>query len=113
MFGIGNKEKQEVVKIDRHSFYIDRRTRTLQQVDDPRKMIDLNTLKVDPAQGGMPVLWDRLTGLPYEGYKPLQGMPLHTVLLVLPMKLLEGPQIQGVMRKADNSKPIKQPRFRQ
>lgn len=112
MFGNGGKEKQEIIKVDRHSFYLNRHTRTLQQVDDPRKIIDLKTLKVDPVQGGLPVLWDRLTGMPYEGFMPQHGQPLHTIRLVLPMKLLEGEKTPGAKQKADNPKHARQARFK-
>ena len=111
MFGI-DKKKEEVIKVENHSFYLDRHARTLQQVDDPRKIIKLDALKVDAAQGGMPVLWDRLTGMPYEGFMPLHGQPLHTIRLVLPIKLLERERVLDAKQQADRGKSARQARFK-
>jgi hypothetical protein len=89
MLGLGKQHERERIKIDRETFSLDRQNGTLTRVDDPTKIFNIKDLPVNEKLGGIPVLWDKLTGMPYAGYMPRQGFPLNTELLVLPRHIID------------------------
>lgn len=100
MLHLGKTEQRERIRIDRETFFLDRQNGILTRVDDPTKTLNIKNLPVNQELGGISVLWDKLTGMPYAGYMPEHGRPLNTELLLLPKHIL------------DKKPPVKAKRFR-
>jgi hypothetical protein len=82
-------ERPEIVRIDLVTFFLDRENGTLTRTDDPSKKIHLKDMAIDSETGSIEILWDKLTGMPYEGYKLPNGHVLKTAPVLLPRHILD------------------------
>jgi hypothetical protein len=85
-------KKLEKVHIANTVFLVDHQAQALREQGNPFNKILFNQLKADPLQGGIPLVFDKLTRNLYKGYMPAQGLPPMTEQVVLRSKLPIDPQ---------------------